>query len=57
MFEKLVLKDDKLIMGDKGNVFWGKKGEEEDELEIKFRNEVFEKWVKKNNGENKGNEN
>ena len=55
--EKPASNDDKLTTGDEGEVSRGSKGEEEDEPEMKSRNEFFEKRAKKNIGENKGNEN
>lgn len=55
--EKPASKDDKLTTGDEGEVSRGRKAEEEDEPEIKPRNESFEKGGKKNIGKNKGNEN
>ena len=54
--EKSASQDDKFTTGDKEEVSRGKKGEEEDEPEIKARNEFFEKRAETSNGGNKDNE-
>ena len=54
--EKPDSQDEKFTTGDKEEVSRGKKGEEEDEPEIKARNEFFEKRAETSNGGNKDNE-